>query len=1069
VFLLGIELLLFLTNYKFGTFLVGWDNLFPEFDFKTSFIRSLFSVWQEYRGLGLLDGMAHPANLVHTLYLFLLSLLFPLSSLRYLYIHLTHIVGVVNMYFLLKKLTKNNTIFSIFGALFYGFNLGVIQMYFAPFEVFATHFAALPLLTLLAYHVFENPRRKQFLLFLLGVIAMTPQGFVPTVFIAFSVFFVPFLMITAWQKSEIKTGVILLICFIAGNAFWASPYAYSALHTAHIIKTTRINEFSSEEIFYRNQARGNFTDVISLRGFMVDTIEQDLDGNNVFFLAPWRLLSTFPLYTVLFIGVFILACIGMLHKKSRSITLPYTFTFLIAFFFLANNTPVLAQMNTFLRDHFPLFGEAFRFPFTKFITVFAFSYTILLTLSLTTLIAKLSEKRQEIIATLGFFCLVLISAPAFLGYFTSPYLRLAIPSDYFSVFRYMQTQPETTRVALFPTQTFWNWQYRSWGQRGSGFIWQGLPQASLERAFDPWSSYNEQFYNEVSYAVNNDDPALLTDVLKKYGVSYIVLDQYIKNALTPQPINFERIKRLLSQTSIVQDTKKFGRVWVYKLTPAPSATTVHAEDTLKAYPTFSYEKQDFNIDKTYILDKQNPDIITLLPSLLTEKLQSDNEFSVKQTGGQLVFTPKKKYPLLPKGTTLFVPNLFKQEFLIPASVKLEQDTLIIQAQYPTIHINNKLVSPFDVPVRIPLKKVTSPTQLNSFDTKQQITLIPGTEQHVYLINSILNTFSVTDGKQTEIVPVDARTFSRDDFSIPLPDTHIDSITIAVNLISSPLALTHVIKNQQYTLQKDNSDPALRLDRSFADITVNDNGVTMETRGSANDLIFYDKNLFHEASYVMLVDATYESGLPMSFYLDNPYEKRAEVESLLSKTDKNNIFVLPKSQGAFSGYGFHFTVKSLGRELAKSTLSEISLYPFPATFLRNITLRTPTFALVPNINPVTPLPLLTHSTYSSTVSIPESTATRFLTLSQAYDEAWEAYAFPTDKLTVLDRILPFIGGGKLSGHTEANNWENAWVLGGNNAKQTVVFMFWPQYLQYFGYLFLGGVFLFIFFTTPKNRL
>src|SRR3972149_9988357 len=90
-----IEVILFFANFKPGTYLIGWDNIMPEFNLKLNFTRSIFSIWQEYRGLGVLDGLAHSANLMHTVYIWLLSIFLPDSMLRYVYTHLTHLIGGV--------------------------------------------------------------------------------------------------------------------------------------------------------------------------------------------------------------------------------------------------------------------------------------------------------------------------------------------------------------------------------------------------------------------------------------------------------------------------------------------------------------------------------------------------------------------------------------------------------------------------------------------------------------------------------------------------------------------------------------------------------------------------------------------------------------------------------------------------------------------------------------------------------------------------------------------------------------------------------------------------------------
>src|SRR6476469_3381933 len=85
VTLFATVLLLFATSYQPGTFLTGWDNLHPEFYFSMNIQRSIFAVWQEYQGLGLLGGMGHASDLPHQLFLLGLSFILPLSTVRSLW------------------------------------------------------------------------------------------------------------------------------------------------------------------------------------------------------------------------------------------------------------------------------------------------------------------------------------------------------------------------------------------------------------------------------------------------------------------------------------------------------------------------------------------------------------------------------------------------------------------------------------------------------------------------------------------------------------------------------------------------------------------------------------------------------------------------------------------------------------------------------------------------------------------------------------------------------------------------------------------------------------------------
>ena len=97
----GLVVLLFITNYVPGTILSGWDNLHPEFDFGLNIKRSIFAVWQEYQGVGLLGGMAHAADLPRQIFLLFLSLFLPLNSLRYIWTFIMLFVGSAGAYFLI--------------------------------------------------------------------------------------------------------------------------------------------------------------------------------------------------------------------------------------------------------------------------------------------------------------------------------------------------------------------------------------------------------------------------------------------------------------------------------------------------------------------------------------------------------------------------------------------------------------------------------------------------------------------------------------------------------------------------------------------------------------------------------------------------------------------------------------------------------------------------------------------------------------------------------------------------------------------------------------------------------
>ena len=272
-----VSVLLLVVNYKSGTNLIGWDNITPEFNIKLNLERSIFGVWQGYRGLGYPDGMAQTANLMHTVYIYLLSFVFPENMLRYVYLFGTHLIGGLACFFLAAKLFKNK-MSAFASALFYMLNLGTIQMYYAPLEAFATHFAALPVICLALTNALTKKTILSMALLFGASFLMSPQGFVPTVFFVGMILFSLIIFFNALKTHDYKTSIIAFLLLITSNAFWILPYIYNGIENAAIIQNSRINHFSSEEVFYRNQARGELLSVSSFKGFMCDAINYVFSG-----------------------------------------------------------------------------------------------------------------------------------------------------------------------------------------------------------------------------------------------------------------------------------------------------------------------------------------------------------------------------------------------------------------------------------------------------------------------------------------------------------------------------------------------------------------------------------------------------------------------------------------------------------------------------------------------------------------------------------------------------------------------------------------------------------------------
>ena len=69
----------------------------------------------------------------------------------------------------------------------------------------------------------------------------------------------------------------------------------------------------------------------------------------------------------------------------------------------------------------------------------------------------------------------------------------------------MDTQNHDGRIAYLPQPNYWSWKHYNFGLVGSGFIWYGLSQPLMDRAFDPWSNVNENYYWELTHALYSND------------------------------------------------------------------------------------------------------------------------------------------------------------------------------------------------------------------------------------------------------------------------------------------------------------------------------------------------------------------------------------------------------------------------------------------------------------------------------------------------------------------------------------------------------------------------------------
>lgn len=598
-------LVLAIQNYTPHTYLSGWDTLHPEFNFPEYFRRVIFGVWQDHQGLGAVASQAHASELPRLIVYFLSSLVLPKEFLRYAYIFACLILGPLGVFYFLRKLGQTP---AFLASLFYLLNLVTVQQFFVPFEMFATHYASLPWIFLLIVDYLKKQDRKTLIIFTLVSLFSSSIAHTATLWYSYFSILLLFLLVCNLVdkgKNVRKASINLLVVTLAVNSFWLLPNLYFILNHAKEVGNSKIHTLFTEEAFAQNASFGNLESLGLFKNFLFNWGQYV--GNDKFepLLSQWSQHLAQPLVSILgygFFGVIILGIYNSIKLKSK-ISLPMLAVFLISAFFWLNINPPLGFLFQIIQDHFPLFKEAFRFPFTKFSIVLIFSSTFFFAfgvLLLEKVVQKYSKYAKFIILIVISASLFYYSLPAFKGNLIDPFMRTSIPKEYFDLFTWFDKQPDG-RIAPFPIHSFWGWSYYDFGgqhgiYQGAGFIWFGIRQPILDREFDRWQTFNEEYYREMSQALYTQNLNSFRDILTKYDISYLLID---KNVIAPQTpskvLFFNELEAILRQLG-VKPAAQFGKnITVYKI---PSNNSIYTISNIKnVSPKLASSYEDFAFEE----------------------------------------------------------------------------------------------------------------------------------------------------------------------------------------------------------------------------------------------------------------------------------------------------------------------------------------------------------------------------------------------------------------------------------------------------------------------------------------
>ena len=562
-----IVFVLFLVNYKSGTYLSGWDNLQTELNPWLAVKRAFFSVWEEYQSFGLTAGMAHAADLPRAVFLWIMSYVMPQNMIRYFYHFLMLFAGGMGIINLMGLIGLSQPI-AFLGGLFYMLNLGTMQIFYLPYEAFSTFFAFLPWGIWIFMRLIKpmnqiGDRKKSLWLFLLINLLGTPAFYTQQLFIVY------ILVLGCFALTKIKDikriFLAFLLIFII-NSFWLLPQFYFLKTNRQVVTEAKNNQLSTEDVFYQNYEKGTLNSFLKLEGFYFDLKGRD----NTFLFAPWKNHFGSPIIKILPYLFGVLGLLGIVTSLKKKNNFGFVFIFLLCASGLLLATPPFSWINELIRQ-IPTVNQIFRSPFTKLIIPYSLVYSYFVAQGIRYMDSRLrgNDKNALILNTKYFILATLIflySIPAFQGYFFSPEMKVKIPDDYQSVINYFKNIDKNSRIALSPDYTFWGWFFNKWGYNGSGFLWYGIEQPIVSRTFDVWSKTSESYFWEIKTAIEAEDIQKLNSVFDKYQIDYLLLDKSLVPVVSSyKALQYDRINKLLLQTTKITPVFDGENVSLYKI------------------------------------------------------------------------------------------------------------------------------------------------------------------------------------------------------------------------------------------------------------------------------------------------------------------------------------------------------------------------------------------------------------------------------------------------------------------------------------------------------------------------
>lgn len=1064
-----------------GEWLMGYDNLLPELNLPLWWERNYYSIWQDYRGLGAMNTVAEGTELTRLPIVWLIKIMLGERWVRFAWSALMLYLGSVGTYLLTYELLKLSYSWgkqkisplllqtaSLLTSLWTLWCPATIQLFYTPLESFSGWFGFLPLILWRLIHYLRTATNANLLWLTLICLLASSAFHLQTLFVVLVITILS--LIIAFSFSPQRTCyyrrlLIALSCICLSQAFWLLPMAFTTLHAGNDFTLTKQNLITTPQVQEMNYSRGNFANLALLHGYWFDYREyRPQDHSYTPYLGQWQSHWQTPLSQSSGYLLFIISILGLLSgsflAKRREFTLVAVVIVAVGLLMLTAGKGVILGLPFRLLAKLPLISDIFRVAFTKWSTVAALGLGLGLAHAFIALAICQQKFRQHYclscsLVGIGIIGLLLIrSYPIFTGQLFGWQVKVALPERYANLAQTMKTQNHAGTTIYLPQPNYWGWLFYDWGYRGSGFMWQLIPQPLLDRNFDAWSLFNQTAYQQFNLALQKNQAQEIANLINKYQLQYAIVDGSLmeageQNEQKRQERN-EQIIALLKQTG---------------------AKLLWSEDNLSAWQLASaVPSQSLSINNHY-------------HTLLTDSPNTVQDFLYQQVGDYFAnetATEGSWFPFAHHASETLESiacnqdacslsaraNLANHQLIIPR-YQLGENLTINGTAY--LHKNQQLTIEFHSPGQIQINERTYP--LPNLKTL-----------HLEKLSIASNGAYLDFGDQT---PYLIQPETNLDFTLNLKVGQILSLkTFPANMTTASANNIKVDKNQVKTFTypesiwaeflKDQSIPLssgeLKVSWRSPVYTLNTNealgqSCDVSQRGQASKKVrnghsyyatsgygswcesYYLANLATQNDYLLKVTNLNLAGQPLRFRLVDENSGQTILTHKLTNS-KKQYFYLPASATTIKQksqqWFFYLTAQSYGQE-SINELQELSFIYYPLKVLSRLKVVPKTMTLSHDAGSASLTKLRVKHRYDYRAWLNLSSqidSSPLLILARSYHPFWVA------------KYRTQGGSWQTLPHYRFNSWANAWLLPTTtNAQGEIKIIFYPQLLVPLGWLLL----------------